>query len=90
VVLDVREPSEWHQEGIIEGSETIFFADLPQQAEKLNRNRRIAVTCSVGNRASTAASILKRKGFVEVSNVLGGMTAWQHLGYPTVKAKKQE
>jgi len=83
VVLDVREPSEWHQEGIVEGAETIFFADLPKKADALERNRRYAVICSVGNRSSIAVSILKQKGFTRVTNVLGGMTAWERLGYPT-------
>ena len=84
VVLDVREPSEWHQEGTIKGAERIFFGDLTEKLGSLQRNKRFAVTCSVGDRASIAASILKRKGF-EVSNVLGGMTAWEKLGYPTTK-----
>ncbi|HTY75165.1 MAG TPA: MBL fold metallo-hydrolase [Candidatus Nanoarchaeia archaeon] len=87
VVLDVREPSERHEEGVIEGAKEIFFADLPQKAENLDRNKHYAVTCSVGNRASTAASILERKGFDYINNVLGGMTAWQKLGYPTAKSK---
>jgi len=43
----------------------------------------MAVTFSVGNRASIAVSILERAGFKNVSNVLGGMTAWTKLGYPT-------
>jgi hydroxyacylglutathione hydrolase len=89
VVLDVREPSEWHQEGTIEGAKQIFFGDLANQADGLNRNKRYAVACSVGDRGSIAASILKRKGF-EVSNVLGGMTAWENLGYPTAKQKTQQ
>jgi len=87
VVLDVREPSEWHSEGVIEGAEQIFFADLQNRAEMLNVNKQYAVVCSVGNRASLAASMLQQKGFRHVSNVLGGMTAWQRLGYPTVNAK---
>ncbi len=82
VVLDVREPSEWKQEGTIKGAERVFFGYLRKKVEDMERDRRIAVTCSVGNRASTAASILKQKGFVEVYNVLGGMTAWTSLGYP--------
>ncbi len=85
VVLDVREPSEWHKEGTIIGAETIFFVDIPEKADILDRNKRYAVICSVGNRASIAASILKRKGFAGVENVLGGMTAWESLGYPTNK-----
>ncbi len=89
VVLDVREPSEWTTEGVIEGAQKIFFADLSQEVDKLNRNRRYAVTCSVGNRSSIAVSILKQRGFGEVSNLLGGMTAWQTLGYPTIKIGKE-
>ena len=85
VVLDVREPSEWHEEGIIKGAETIFFADLPQKADALERNRRYAVICSAGNRSSIAVSILEQKGFIRAANVLGGMTAWERLGYPTTK-----
>jgi hydroxyacylglutathione hydrolase len=82
-VLDVREPSEW-QEGIIENAETIYFGELPKKAQELQRNKRFAVICSTGKRSSVAASILKRKGF-EVHNVLGGMKAWNELGYPTTK-----
>ena len=40
------------------------------------------MTCSVGNRTSTALSILERAGFKNLSNALGGMTAWTNLGYP--------
>jgi hydroxyacylglutathione hydrolase len=87
VVLDVREPSEWRQEGTIDGALRIFFADLPEKVDDLSRNKRYAVVCSVGKRSSIATSILKKKGF-EVSNVLGGMTAWTSLGYPTVTIKR--
>ena len=51
----------------------------------LPKDKPIAVTCSVGNRSSIAVSILERAGFKNVSNVLGGMTAWTNLGYPTKK-----
>ena len=84
-LLDVREPSEWTEEGTVEGANTIFFADLPQKTDSLPKDKPIAVTCSVGNRSSIAVSILERAGFGSVSNVLGGMTAWTSLGYPTKK-----
>ena len=85
LLLDVREPSEWKDEGYVEGTELIFFADLPSKAHLLPRDKPIAVTCSVGNRTSIAVSMLERNGFKNVSNVLGGMTAWTKLGYPTKK-----
>ena len=83
-LVDVREPNEW-REGYVQGAERIFFAELGEEAASLAKDKPIAVTCSVGNRSSIAASILKRKRFKEVYNVLGGMTAWHALGYPTKK-----
>jgi hydroxyacylglutathione hydrolase len=84
-VLDVREPNEWKEDGIIEGAKRIHFADLIDKTGSLTKDKPIAATCSVGNRASTAASILEKAGYKNVSNVLGGMTAWTNLGYPTRK-----
>ena len=69
----------------MESAEKIFFGDPAEKAGSLPKDKPIAVTCSVGNRSSIGASILKRKGFQEVYNVLGGMTAWENLGYPTKK-----
>jgi hydroxyacylglutathione hydrolase len=84
LVVDVREPSEW-KDGCIEGAERIFFGHLAAKAGSLPRDKPVAVVCSVGQRASTGASILKKEGFKEVYNILGGMTAWTKLNYPTVK-----
>jgi hydroxyacylglutathione hydrolase len=84
LLVDVREPSEW-KEGYIEGAKRIFFGHLKETAGSLPRNKPVAVTCSVGNRSSIAVSVLKREGFTDVYNVLGGMTAWTNLGYSTKK-----
>lgn len=85
-LIDVREPSEWREDGYIENAQLIFFADLPEKANSLTKDKALAVTCSVGNRSSIGASILERTGFGNVSNVLGGMTAWNNLGYPIKKS----
>ena len=84
-LLDVREPSERESDGYIKGAQRVFFVDLPQTLAELPKEKPLAVTCSVGNRASTAVSILERAGFKNLNNVLGGMTAWNKLGYPTKK-----
>jgi hydroxyacylglutathione hydrolase len=84
-LVDVREPSEW-KEGYIDGAERIFVGYLNDKAHMLPKDEPITVTCSVGNRASIAASVLKKKGFKQVRNVLGGMTAWNRLSYPTIKS----
>jgi hydroxyacylglutathione hydrolase len=82
-LLDVREANEWREDGVVEGAERIHFPDLPEKAESLPRDKPLVVTCSVGNRTSIACSILERAGFKNLSNALGGMTAWYNLGYPT-------
>jgi hydroxyacylglutathione hydrolase len=84
MLLDVREPREW-KEGYVEGAERIFFGELSEKLYSLPKDKPIAVTCSVGDRSSIGASILKRKGFKEVYNVFGGMNAWENLIYPTKK-----
>jgi hydroxyacylglutathione hydrolase len=85
LLLDVREPNEWKEDGIIEGAKCIHFADLPDKTGSLPKDKHIAVTCSVGNRTSIAVSILERASFKNFSNVLGGMTAWTNLSYPVKK-----
>jgi len=85
VVLDVREGSE-HAEGHIEGSRHAYVGHLESRLESLGirQSDRVAVTCSVGNRSGLAVSLLLRRGFRDVTNVLGGMTAWKRLGLPIV------
>jgi hydroxyacylglutathione hydrolase len=83
-VVDVRSPSEW-EGGVIEGAQQIYVGHLMQQIKRIPKDRAIASICSVGNRAGIGASILKKAGFKEVYNVLGGMLAWEKLGYPTRK-----
>lgn len=82
-VLDVRSEGEWNA-GHIDGAVLIHGGLLPQRFEDVPRGRPIAVICGSGYRASIAASLLQRAGFENVSNVLGGMSAWQKAGLPTV------
>jgi hydroxyacylglutathione hydrolase len=83
-VLDVRREDEW-AEGHIEGATHIYVGHLESRLKELPRDRSIAVICSVGNRASLGASILRRGGISEISVVLGSMTAWQRAGYKVVQ-----
>lgn len=83
-LLDVRGASEV-AEGIIEGAETVYVGELPQQLERLDRERRTTVMCASGARATIAASLLLRAGFRDVEVFLGSMGAWRNAGFATVK-----
>jgi hydroxyacylglutathione hydrolase len=41
------------------------------------------VICGSGYRSSIASSVLKRSGYENITNVMGGMGAWKAAGLPT-------
>lgn len=82
-VLDVRTEKEW-DESHIEDAIHIHGGTLQDRIEEIPRDKSIAVVCDSGYRASIASSFLKREGFEDVSNVIGGMSAWNSAGLPTI------
>ena len=82
-VLDVREDHEW-ESGHIEGSQNIYVGHLQGELSRVPGDKPIVVHCGWGGRGGIAASILKRNGFENVYNLLGGMHAWRRFGYDVV------
>jgi len=80
-VLDVRTPHE-REEGTIAGSVFVPLSQLEQRLGEIPRDRPLIVHCAGGYRSSIAASVLKRDGFDDVSEIAGGITAWQAAGLP--------
>ena len=84
-ILDVRDEMEW-EEKHIPGALHTFVGHLEDQPPQLPKSSRIVVHCSVGHRSGLAASILRRQGYMDVHNLLGGLTAWEKLKLPLEKA----
>jgi hydroxyacylglutathione hydrolase len=82
-VLDVRTEKEWSA-GHVEGAVHIHGGKLQERFADVPRDKPVAVVCGSGYRASIAASFLKREGYEDVANILGGMSAWKGAGLPTV------
>jgi hydroxyacylglutathione hydrolase len=83
-VLDVRTEKEWNG-GHIAGAIHIHGGQLQERFEDVPHDKPVAVVCGSGYRASIASSFLKREGYADVSNVLGGMAAWNAAELPVVK-----
>lgn len=83
-VLDVREDTEW-EEGHAPGAIHIELGELQKRISEVPSDSTVAVTCSLGNRSSTAVSLLKRAGFKKVKNIAGGITRWKDAKLPLVK-----
>jgi rhodanese-related sulfurtransferase len=81
VLVDVREPSETAR-GTAAGALSIPLGELVDRSEALRKNQPVIVTCGVGERSTSAASILEREGFTSIANLAGGMDAWRSAGLP--------
>ena len=77
LVLDMRRPGEWESGHIAEATH-MPLNHLAESALALNRDARIAAICAGGYRSSIATSLLEQLGFRHISNVVGGMTAWNN------------
>jgi len=71
-VLDVRAESEVGEVSV-EGSLNIPLSRLLEHLDELPRDRPIVVHCSSGYRSATAASLLRRAGFEQVTDLVGGL-----------------
>src|SRR3954452_16198858 len=82
-LLDVREPDEW-QAGHIAGATWIPLGDLDQRYQELDPDQHWVAYCHVGARSAQAADFLDYAGLPRVSNMMGGIAAWERRRYPTV------
>lgn len=81
VCVDVRAPGERAQKRI-EGSLHIPLTRLAGRMSEIPAERPVLVYCAGGYRSSIAASLLQRAGRKHVSELAGGMTAWEAAGLP--------
>ncbi|MBE3560160.1 MAG: rhodanese-like domain-containing protein [Ktedonobacteraceae bacterium] len=81
VIVDVREIYEW-KEGHIPGAIHIPLGSLAERVQELDSSRETITVCRSGHRSMSAARILQRAGFSQVSNLTGGMINWMHHQLP--------
>jgi adenylyltransferase/sulfurtransferase len=49
---------------------------LPDRTDELDQGKEIVVMCRSGARSANACTLLEKKGFKNVSNLVGGVNAW--------------
>jgi hydroxyacylglutathione hydrolase len=75
-VLDVRRESEW-EAGHVEEATWWPLDNFKVSPPEIDRNKPVAVHCKSGYRSMIACSLLRRAGFEQVTDVIGGFDAWQ-------------
>lgn len=100
IVMDVREENQ-RAEGEIYASTTMAITRGNLEFEVLNKikdkNAVIVTYCRSGGRGALAAQTLKKLGYVNATNLKGGLKGWAQEGYPietglgvTLLTKEQE
>jgi len=84
-LLDVRDIKNRKRVGYIRGSHHVYIGELPHRIGDVPKNEPVFVYCDAGFKGSLAASILARHGYRNVTNVIGGMTAWKQAGFAIEK-----
>jgi hydroxyacylglutathione hydrolase len=80
-VLDVRREPEWNA-GHIDNATWWPLDNFKVSPPEVDRDRPIAVHCKSGYRSMIACSLLQRAGFRNITNVIGGLDAWQQAKLP--------
>jgi rhodanese-related sulfurtransferase len=83
LLLDIRNPREWAARHI-EGSVNIPLNHLQERIAEIPRDRRVAVHCAGGYRSSIAAGILHHSGITNLTEMAGGLAAWDAAKLPVV------
>jgi rhodanese-related sulfurtransferase len=65
----------------VPGARNLPLDRLEREAGSLDASRPTAILCAGGYRSSAACSLLERRGFRRLFNVVGGTSAWVQAGF---------
>ena len=87
LLLDVREPDEYSE---VHASNATLIP-LGQLATRLDeiasyKDKPIVVMCRSGKRSAKAVHLLQQAGYTHVSNVTGGIVAWEKADLSVVRS----
>ncbi|WP_456400426.1 rhodanese-like domain-containing protein [Persephonella sp.] len=83
-LLDVRTLEEFENDGHIPGAVLIPIDDLPNQIDKIPKDKKVIVYCRSGMRSASASRLLSKLGY-EVYNITGGIKSWKSERLPIEK-----
>ena len=94
-VYDIRRPEEWHDTGVIEGSQRLTFVGddgrvlpdfLPRFTAAVSKDAPVILICHSGSRSDTLAKHLADNlGYTRIYNVRDGITHWTREQNPVTR-----
>lgn len=80
-VVDLRGETEF-KAGHVNDAKNVFVGKLPENLDKISKDKPVVIHCQAGDRSSIGYSVLKRHGFTNVKNYSGGIAEWKSAGKP--------
>lgn len=74
-LIDVREPKEYDEANL--KAELIPLGKVPDNVDKISRDKKVVVHCRSGQRSANAIQFLEKQGFNNLYNLKGGILAYQ-------------
>ena len=84
LVVDIRAPREW-QKAHIAGSVNVPLNHLIERINEIPVDQRVLVHCAGGYRSSIAAGLLQQHGRTHLTELSGGLAAWEAAGLPVIQ-----
>jgi thioredoxin 1 len=82
-LVDVRTPEEYNANHLAGALNIDYNGEaFEQMLQSLDKNKPVLVYCLVGGRSGKAAKALESKGFKEIYDMQGGMSAWKGSNKP--------
>lgn len=76
-LIDVREPQEFDAADL--GGELVPLNTIPQNADKISKDKKVVVHCRSGKRSENAIRFLETNfGHENLYNLKGGILAWKN------------
>lgn len=87
LLVDVREQNEF-DESRIPGSILIPLSEFQIRYTELPKDKEIVMQCRSGARSGRTTEFLLQQGYTQVSNMAGGILAWNEAGLGVEAGKK--
>jgi hydroxyacylglutathione hydrolase len=78
-VIDLRGAAEYNA-GHIAHADNVFVGTLPDNLDKVSKDKKVIIHCQSGDRAAIGYSILAKNGYQHVYNFSGSINEWVSAG----------
>lgn len=85
-LIDVREPDEVAELAYqVKNYRNVPLSQLPDRLQDIPRDQQVILACRSGNRSRRAYEMLVAQGYRNLTNMEGGMLAWEARNFPVVR-----